>query len=145
VSPGNPKGIIDWTDLTKPDIRFVNRERGAGARVLLDEMLRKLNINFETIAGYEREEMNHLAVASCVARGEADVGLGTEKAAMQVSNVEFVPLQKERYDLIMLRQDVEKPDFQTLISILRSSEFRKEIDGMGGFDTSQMGDIIAEI
>ncbi|MDR3591322.1 MAG: helix-turn-helix transcriptional regulator [Negativicutes bacterium] len=145
VTPGNPKNITGWPDLTRPDIRFVNRERGAGARVLLDEMLRKLDIDFSSITGYAKEEMSHLAVASCVARGEADVGIGIEKAAMQVQKVEFIPLQKERLDLIMLRHDADKPDFQVLLSILRSADFRKEIAGIGGYDVSKMGEIIAEV
>ncbi|MBP2643789.1 MAG: superfamily domain protein [Firmicutes bacterium] len=145
VAPGNPKGITDWADLTRPDVRFVNREPGAGARVLLDEKLRQLDIDSNQISGYNRKEMSHLAVASCVARGDADVGIGTEKAAMQVQQVEFIPLQKERYDFIMLRQDIDKPEFRTLMSILRSNDFRREVDGMGGYDTSRMGEIVAEV
>ena len=145
VAPGNPKQINEWTDLTRNDVRFVNRERGSGARVLIDEKLRKLDIDSRHIIGYENEELSHLAVASCVARGEADVGLGTEKAAMQVKNVEFIPLQKERYDMVLLKQDLEKPHFQALISILKSKAFQKEVDGMGGYDISRMGDVMAEI
>lgn len=145
VATDNPKKITDWSDLTRPDICFVNRERGAGARVLLDEKLRKLGIDSRNIKGYEKEEPSHLTVASCVARGEADVALGIEKAAMQVLNVDFIPLQKERYDLVILKNDMEKPQFQAILSILESSEFRKEIAGMGGYDVSQTGKIIAEI
>ncbi len=145
IAPGNPKNIKDWHDLIRPDIRFVNRNLGAGARVLLDEKLRKLNIDSRNIQGYSREELSHLAVASCVARGEADVGLGTEKAAMQVRNIEFIPLQKERYDLVILPQDINPQHFETLLSILRSDEFRKEVMGMSGYDISQMGEIIAEL
>jgi putative molybdopterin biosynthesis protein len=145
VSQGNPKDIHTWTDLTKEGLRFVNRERGSGARVLLDEHLRKLNIEHNLIQGYEHEEMSHLAVASCVARGEADVGLGIEKAARQVSSVEFVPLQRERYDLVIRKEDLSKPHFQAVLSGLKSPDFKKEIQGMGGYDISQMGDIIAEI
>ncbi len=145
VAPGNPKNIKDWSDLIKPDIRFINRERGSGARVLLDEKFRQLQIDPRTIPNYSQEETSHLAIASSVARGEADVGLGIEKAAMQVQNIEFIPLQKERYDLVMLRHDLDKPHFKALLSILRSPAFRNEIAGMGGYDISQMGDIIAEV
>jgi putative molybdopterin biosynthesis protein len=145
VAPGNPKHIVDWHDLIRPDVRFVNRGPGAGARVLLDEKLRQLNIDARNIQGYLREEISHLTVASCVARGEADVGLGTEKAALQVRNVEFIPLQKERYDLVVLSQYIDTNHFQTLLSILRSEEFRKEVAGMSGYDISQMGEIIAEL
>jgi len=145
VAPGNPKNIKDWSDLIKPDIRFINREPGSGARVLLDEKLRQLNIDPRTILNYNQEETSHLAIASAVARGEADVGVGIEKAAMQVQNVEFVPLQKERYDLVLLRHDLDKPHFQILLSILRSPAFHKEIDSMGGYDVSRMGDIMAQV
>ena len=145
VAPGNPKGIKDWSDLARNDIRLVNRERGSGARVLLDEKLRKLDMDCRQIIGYENEELSHLAVASCVARGEADVGLGAEKAAMQVRNVEFIPLQKERYDMVLLREDLEKPHFQALLAILRAKAFQNEVDGMGGYDISEMGKVMAEI
>lgn len=145
VPQGNPKGIYTWTDLTKNGTRFVNRERGSGARVLLDEQLRRLNIEHDIIQGYEREEMSHLAVASCVARGEADVGLGIEKAARQVSGVEFISLQREQYDLVIRKEDLSKPHFQAVLSVLKSPAYQKEIQGMGGYDISQMGDIIAEV
>lgn len=145
VAQGNPKKITDWGDLTRSNIWFVNREPGSGARVLLDEKLKKLNIDSCNIKGYEKEEMSHLAVASYIARGEADVGLGTEKAAMQVPNVEFIPLQKERYDLVMLQSDLEKPQFKAMLSILKCPEFRKEIIGMGGYEVSQAGEFIAKI
>ncbi len=145
VAPGNPKNLKDWPDLIKPDIRFINRERGSGARVLLDEKFRQLHIDPRAIPNYSQEETSHLAIASSVARGEADVGVGIEKAAMQVQNVEFIPLQKERYDLVLLRHDLDKPHFQLLLSILRCPAFRKEIAGMGGYDVSRMGDVMAEV
>lgn len=145
VAKGNPKAITKWHDLTKSDVRFVNRERGSGARVLLDEQLRINSINRNDVQGYTEEEMTHLAVASKVARGEADVGLGIEKVAMQFANLDFIPLHKERYDLVIRLEDLERPHFQALISILKSSAFRNEVMGIGGYDISQMGEIIAEI
>ncbi|MHB1651818.1 MAG: substrate-binding domain-containing protein [Desulfitobacteriaceae bacterium] len=145
VTPENPKNIHTWADLTQSGLRFVNRERGSGARVLLDEQLGKLSIPHNQIIGYEQEEMSHMAVASRVARGEADVGLGIEKAAMQVKNVEFIPMQKERYDLVIREEDMVKPHFQSLLEILRSPAFRNEVVGIGGYDVSHMGEKIAEI
>jgi putative molybdopterin biosynthesis protein len=145
VAPGNPHAIYDWADLQEPNITIINRYKGSGTRVLLDEHLRNLNIDSRNIKGYENEEMSHIAVASAVARGMADVGLGTEKAALQVDEVEFVPLSKERYDLVLYRNDLEKSNFQTLLSILNSAEFKEEVDGMGGYDTARMGEIIAEL
>jgi putative molybdopterin biosynthesis protein len=145
VARGNPKRITAWTDLTRSDIRFINRECGSGARVLLDEQLRKLNIDHLLINGYDREEMSHLAVASCVARGEADIGLGIEKVAGQVEGIDFIPLTKERYDLVARKEDWSLPHFQVLLDILRSPAFQNEVAGMGGYDISRMGQFIAEV
>ena len=145
VAKGNPKNILTWSDLAKPSVRFVNREKGSGARVLLDEKLRILGISHKDIIGYEDEEMTHLAIASKIARTEADVGLGIEKVAMQVNDLDFIPLQKERYDLVIHKEDLDKPHFQALLSILNSSTFRNEVLGIGGYDISRMGQIIAEI
>jgi putative molybdopterin biosynthesis protein len=144
VAPGNPKAITTWADLIKPTVQFVNREKGSGVRVLLDEQLRLLNLDHRSIQGYDQEETSHLAIASCVARGEADVGIGIEKVAMQVPNIDFIPLQKERCDLVMRKEDLTKPHFKALLSIVRSPLFRNEIAGMGGYDVSRMGETIAE-
>lgn len=145
VAPGNPKAINHWSHLIRPDVTFINRDKGSGVRVLLDENLRNLNIDARSIKGYEREEMSHIAVASAVSRGIADVGLGSEKAALQVTGIDFVPLTKERYDLVFYKNDLEKSNFQTLLSILRSAEFKDEVQGMGGYDVSQMGEVMGEL
>ncbi|HWR45066.1 helix-turn-helix transcriptional regulator [Sporomusa sp.] len=144
VHKGNPKNLMTWEDLSRPSVRLVNREPGAGARVLLDEKLRMLNINHKSIIGYDHEQMSHLAVASAVARDQADVGVGIEKVAQQVSGIDFIPLQKERYDLIIRREDSEKPQFQALLSILRSQTFRNEVQGLGGYDLKHTGNILGE-
>lgn len=145
VAKNNPKAITTWQDLVRPEIRFVNRERGSGARVLLDEKLRQLDLEPTLIRGYDCEERSHLAVASQVARGGADVGIGIEKAAMQVREIDFIPLQKERYDLIIRKADRERSIFAALLSTLRSQAFKEEVQGMGGYDLSQTGEIVAEI
>lgn len=145
VAKGNPQKILTWNDLTKSNVHFVNRERGSGARVLLDEKLRILGINHNQIRGYKDEELTHLAIASKIARGEADVGLGIEKVAMQVKDLDFIPLQKERYDLVIRQEDLERPHFQTLMNILKSPAFQSEVLGIGGYDLSQMGEIIAKV
>jgi putative molybdopterin biosynthesis protein len=144
VAKGNPKNIQSWQDLIRPEIRFVNRERGSGARVLLDERLRLLDIDHNQINGYDHEETSHLVVASCVGRGDADAGLGIEKAALQIQSVDFVSLQKERYDLVIRKEDAGSPQFQALLSILRTGQFRKEVQGMGGYDTTHTGETMAE-
>jgi putative molybdopterin biosynthesis protein len=144
VAKGNPKLITAWQDLIRPDVQLVNRECGAGARVLLDESLRLHNLDYEAIIGYEHEELSHLAVASCVARSEADVGVGIEKVAMQVQNIDFISLQKERYDLVIRKEDAKKLQFAVLLAIIKSKEFRKEIAGIGGYDVTNTGETMAE-
>ncbi|MDU2063883.1 MAG: helix-turn-helix transcriptional regulator [Sporomusaceae bacterium] len=144
VAKNNPKQIADWGDLAREDIRFINREPGSGARVLLDEKLRLLKIATESVHGYEQEETSHLAIASAVARGEADIGLGIEKTALQVEKISFIPLHLERYDLVIRKRDIAKSEFQILIAILRSKEFQKELTGMGGYDLTYTGQIMAE-
>lgn len=144
VAKGNPKNITTWQDLTAPGVHFVNRERGSGARVLLDEKLRALDIDRDRIVGYDRDETSHLAVASCVARGDADVGLGIEKAAMQVKELDFVPLQEERYDIVIRREDADKQHFRALLAVLRSQALRDELRGIGGYNLAHTGEIMAE-
>ncbi|MBM7865573.1 substrate-binding domain-containing protein [Heliomicrobium gestii] len=145
VAQGNPKNIADWHAFSRSDIRYINRERGCGTRVLLDEKLRQLGIDSQQIAGYRKEVFSHLSVASAIARDEADYGLGTERAARQVSQVDFVPLQKEEYHLVVKKEDFVKPLFQSLLEIIRSAEFRAELRGMGGYDLDGLGEIVAEI
>ncbi|MDA8335790.1 MAG: helix-turn-helix transcriptional regulator [Peptococcaceae bacterium] len=145
VAAGNPKKVANWPDLLREDVRFVNREKGSGTRVLLDEKLRLAGLNRRLIQGYDREENSHLGVASAVARGEADVGLGNQKGALQVRGVDFLPLQNERYDLVMRREDLDEPRFRAVLDILRSPEYRREIAGLGDYDLSETGRIVAEL
>lgn len=145
VAKGNPKEIKTWEDLTRPNITLVNREKGAGTRVLLDGKLRLLNFNGNHIKGYDNEELSHLGVASTVSRGIADVGLGNEKAALQVNNIDFIPLHKERYDLVIKKEDLQNPVYQTIINIINSIEFKAELQGLGGYDLTDTGKIIAEV
>jgi DNA binding domain, excisionase family len=141
---GNPKGIHTWEDLRRPDITISNREKGSGTRVLLDEHLRLLGIDGNHIQGYQRECPTHLACAGVVARGGADVALGSEKTAMQVSKLEFVPLQKERYDIVFKKANINKPLYQAVVRLLQSPDFVAEMTAIGGYDTTETGKIIAE-
>lgn len=145
VAKGNPKGIKTWTDLTRPEVTMINREPGSGVRVLIDEHLLKLGIPKNSIKGYEHEELSHLAVASAVGRGEVDVSVGNEKTALQVSNIDFIPIQKEQLDLIIKKEDMEKPQFMAIVEILNSKEFKDELMGISGYDLSNTGKIISEI
>ncbi len=139
VQTGNPKSILEWHDLIRPGVRFINREKGSGTRILLDEKFHSLGLNRLMIQGYELEEFSHLAVASKVARGEADVTLGNQKAAMQVRGIEFVPLISERYDLVMKREDAHTVWYRAVINIINSAAFLDEIKGLGDYDLSQTG------
>ncbi|MDF1617510.1 helix-turn-helix transcriptional regulator [Petrocella sp. FN5] len=144
VVKGNPKNITTWNDLKREDITMINREKGAGSRVLLDEHLRLLGIYGSTVKGYKRESQSHLTVASTVARGGADVGIGSEKIARQVDGIDFIPLQKERYELVVKKEDIRRPQIQAILEILNSEEFKTEFIGVGGYDISEMGHIVAE-
>ncbi|MEC0244099.1 helix-turn-helix transcriptional regulator [Paenibacillus dokdonensis] len=144
VQKGNPHGLETWTDLSRPGLRFMNREKGSGARVLLDEQLRLHGIKPQTLAGYELEQTNHIGVAAKVASGEADVGVGIEKAAAIVGQVDFIPLIEERYDLVMLKTADNMAWIQSLLNILRSGEFRKELQAIAGYDLSRTGEILYE-
>ncbi|KMT22541.1 helix-turn-helix transcriptional regulator [Clostridium cylindrosporum] len=145
VKKGNPKNIKSWEDFRRPDITMINREKGSGSRVLLDEHLRLLGISSSLINGYNRENQSHLTVASTIARGGADVAVGNEKIASQVEGIEFIPLQKERYDLVFKKEDINTPGIQAILQILRSDEFKMEFEGIGGYDISEIGNIVAEI
>jgi putative molybdopterin biosynthesis protein len=144
VAKGNPKGISGLNDLAHRGVSFVNRQRGAGTRVLLDFELRKLGINPEQIDGYERVEFTHLAVAAAIASRTADTGLGIYAAAKAL-NLDFVPLLKERYDLIIPQLYYESPILEPLLTILHQPSFQAEVEALGGYDTSQMGQLVAEL
>ncbi|WP_252503346.1 helix-turn-helix transcriptional regulator [Sporosarcina sp. Marseille-Q4943] len=143
VQKNNPKNIRTWKDFSKPSIRMVNREIGSGARVLLDEKLRLEGIIPRNVEGYHTEEMSHIAVASNVASGFADVGVGIEKAAALVG-VDFIPLVQEQYDLVMYKTPENEIVRHSILSILRSPEFQNEIGALGGYDLSLTGTIIYE-
>ncbi|BAH43266.1 conserved hypothetical protein [Brevibacillus brevis NBRC 100599] len=143
VQAGNPKQIKAWSDFTKPGIRMVNREKGSGARTLIEEQFRLAKIAGSDVIGYEREESNHLAVAGVVARREADVGVGIEKAASLVG-VEFVPTVRERYDLVLLKNKDNEQLIQAVLDVLGSRPFQKELEAVGGYDLSQTGKIMYE-
>lgn len=144
IAKGNPKNIHGWEDLKRSDISIINREKGSGTRVLLDEYLRKLGVSPSIINGYDRECSSHLAIASSVSRGEADIGIGNEKAGLQVKDIEFLPIQQEKYDLIIKKEDFNKPQFQALLKLIKSDDFRMELEGIGGYELTEIGKVIAE-
>jgi len=144
VKRGNPHNLQTLKDLAQPGITFVNRQRGAGTRVLLDLEIGKLGLKPEEIYGYEREEYTHLAVAAAVASGAADTGLGIAAAA-QALDLDFVPLFKERYDLVIPLQHYRDSCLSPLLDILHDQHFREQVSRLPGYDVSQMGNVVAEI
>ncbi|ETT66954.1 helix-turn-helix transcriptional regulator [Paenibacillus sp. FSL H8-0457] len=144
VQPGNPFGLRGWSDLDRPGLRFVNREKGSGARVLLDEQLRLHGINPEQLSGYDHIQTNHLGVATKVATGEADVGVGIEKAASIIGQIDFIPLIQERYDLVILKTTWSQTWIPALLQILQSDTFQKELRSIPGFDVSRTGEVLFE-
>lgn len=141
VQPGNPKKIKELSDLLRPDIVYVNRQRGSGTRMLLDYELKKAGINNTHIAGYDKEVGTHMAVAASVIGGSADVGLGV-KAAAQALGLDFIPLAEEQYDLLLNFAAGDQRQ-ELILDILQSKEFRQEIEAMGGYNLSNAGKIIA--
>ncbi len=141
VQPGNPKGITSLKDLVRPDVSFVNRQRGAGTRVLLDYHLVQLHLDPVQIRGYTQEEYTHLAVAAAVAAGRADCGLGIPAAA-QALGLDFVPLFKERYDLVIPEVYYESALLAPLLDLLQDPAFRQAVAALPGYDVSAMGQVV---
>ena len=138
VASGNPLKIKTLADLRRPRVVFVNRQKGSGTRVLLDLQLKNQGILPSEIKGYEAECNTHLAVASSIVHGKADVGLGIEAAALS-NHLDFLPLFRERYDLVIPMDGYRSPRLAPMLEIIASDEFKKIVDGVGGYDTSQTG------
>ncbi|MGD8856163.1 MAG: molybdopterin biosynthesis protein [Chloroflexota bacterium] len=142
VPLGNPKGLSGWEDAVNPDVRIVNRQRGAGTRVLLDYQLGLLGLDISDVQGYEREEYTHLAVAAAVASGTADAGLGI-RAAARALELDFVPLAHERYDLVIPEEHYRSQLMQPLLALLHDQRFRAAVAEMPGYDVGVMGNVVA--
>ncbi|WP_110926548.1 helix-turn-helix transcriptional regulator [Bacillus massiliglaciei] len=143
VPEGNPMNISSWEDLKRKDITIMNREKGSGARVLLDEQLRIHGISSSAIQGYDQEESSHLSVASAISNGHANLGVGIEKAA-RIVGVDFIPLITEQYDLVILKSPENEELIETVKRILTSPSFQAEIQSLGGYDLTQTGKVLHE-
>lgn len=142
VKKGNPKDIKGFEDLLREDIVFINRQRGSGTRLLTDKYLRQMNIEPSRIKGYEREEYTHMSVASAVLTGIADVGVGI-LAAARALNLDFIPVAKERYDLIIPSDFIELDPIKALIDIILNDKgFRDAVMSLGGYDCTDMGKVL---
>ncbi len=141
IRKGNPKGIVDLTDLVRSDITYVNRQRGAGTRLLLDYHISQLHLSLPNIKGYTQEEYTHLGVAAAIASGRADCGLGIPAAARAL-DLDFIPLYHERYDFVIPHSHLSGDLLNPLFDLIQNPEFRSAISSLPGYDISQMGNII---
>lgn len=144
VRKGNPQNIKDWGDLKRGDITILNRRLGSSSRILLDGMLKKMNIPSESIRGYDNIMRSHLTMAAAIAEGEADLGVGTERVSKQLDGIEFIPLIEERYDLVIKESFLKAPVMKALSELLKSPSFRKEISHFSGNNYRNLGKIIME-
>ncbi|MDR1901120.1 MAG: helix-turn-helix transcriptional regulator [Treponema sp.] len=139
VKKGNPLEIRDWKDLARPDITMINRERGCGTRILLDQKIRQLGIKAQDIRGYTRESSSHMAAASIVAKGGADLGCGCERTAGTVSALDFIPLQLEWYDFVFRLSDRHTEAVESILAYVIRGDFKQDMEMLGGYDTSETG------
>src|ERR1700733_11284115 len=135
---GNPKGSKAIEDLARRDVAIVNREKGAGSRALLDSALKRLKIDSKNVRGYDRIAPGHLPAAWQVQSAQADCCIAT-RAAARVFGLGFIPLVSERYDLAIRRQHLDMPSIQVLLDTLNRSNYRRELESLGGYDTRAAG------
>jgi len=138
VNRGNPKGIRDIRDLARGEVQFVNRQRGAGTRVLLDFLLSEAAVSADEVSGYSNEVTTHSMVAAEIQGGMADCGMGIEAAA-RAMDLDFVPLATEPYDLVIPEVFFEDTRLQIFLEVITSGTFRKTIQSLGGYDPSGSG------
>lgn len=142
LAKGNPLDIKEFADIAKNGVRYVNRQKGSGTRVLMDYLCEQYAVNVGDIYGYEREELTHTSVAAQIANGSADAGMGIYSAA-QLYDLDFLPICIEEYDLIIPDHAWETPVVQQLIATLKSPAFREKMLAMGGYTVDHPGEIIS--
>lgn len=141
VEKGNPLNIKSLEDLTKNSIKFINRQRGAGTRILLDFMLKSSNISSENIYGYDREAATHLEVAMAIKSKTADVGIGIKEAA-EITGLDFIPIKEEEYDFLVPFSLLEDPKIIEFITFLKSPIFKSKIESLSGYKLNASGDVV---
>ena len=140
VAPGNPKNITEIKSLSEQGIRYVNRQKGSGTRILIDYLCKKENIDTTAIYGYDREEFTHTSVAAQIASGSADAGMGIYSAA-QLYGLDFIPICIEQYDLLIPDSAWDTDVVQEVIQILKSEEFSQKLTEMGGYTLEHPGEV----
>jgi molybdenum cofactor synthesis domain-containing protein len=140
IAKGNPKSISGISDLIRPDVAFINRQAGSGTRILLDYELQKSGINASQIAGYRSEEYTHMSIAMAVASGRADVGLGI-MASAKALDLDFIPISRERYDLVIPSDLLDDERIELLLEIIRSKSFAEHMLALGGYEVEETGKV----
>ncbi len=135
---GNPLGIREFVDLNREGLRYVNRQKGSGTRILMDYLCKKHDVNPQHIYGYNREEFTHTSVAAQIAAGTADAGMGIYSAA-KLYDLDFLPVCMEQYDLLISDTAFDTPMVQRLLEILQSDAFRNRIEKLGGYQLANPG------
>ncbi len=138
---GNPQNIQKFADIAKPGIRYVNRQKGSGTRILSDYLCRKEKIDTTAVYGYDREELTHTSVAAQIANGSADAGMGIYSAA-KLYGLDFIPICIEEYDLLVPDQAWDTPMVRQMIAALKSDDFREKLLSMGGYTVENCGECI---
>ena len=138
LAPGNPRRIREIRDLTAPGLRYVNRQKGSGTRILIDYLRKKEGIDTADIYGYDREEFTHTSVAVQIASGTADAGMGIYSAS-KLYGLDFLPICTEQYDLLIPDAAWDTPPVQRLLAVLRGPEFRARLEGLGGYQLDRPG------
>ncbi len=145
VQKGNPRDIRGWQDLGRQDITVLNRRPGSSARIVMDLQLKRLGIPVSQVKGYDKIMKSHLTMAAAIANGEADLAIGTERISRQMDGVDFVPLLRERYDLVLKKEMMGTKAVQGLLKILSSQAFRREVAQFSGNDYRDLGKIVGEV
>lgn len=141
VAGGNPKAIQRIEDLSRKNVRFVNRETGSGSRFLVEKLLKNSGLAAANIRGYDRTAAGHLAAAYAVISGEADCCVATRSAALAYS-LDFVPLHRERYDFVLRRETLGLPQAKAFLDVLQRADLRRKLETLAGYDTTKTGVVL---
>ena len=141
VAKGNPLGIHEFADIAQDGVRYVNRQKGSGTRILTDYLCKQADLDVDKIYGYDREELTHNSVAVQIASGSADAGMGIYSAA-KLYDLDFIPICIEEYDLLIPDHAWDTPQVQQMVAVLKSDAFKEKILAMGGYTVENPGEVI---
>ena len=138
VAKGNPKGLRGVEDLGRPGVRYVNRQKGSGTRVLLDYLCQKAGVDTGAVSGYQREEPTHTAVAAQIAAGDAGLGI---LSAARLYDLDFLPVCQEQYDLLIPDSAWDTPMVKMLLEVMESEAFARRLQRLGGYTLEKPGQV----